>query len=83
MPDPGDSQAIIEAFQAWRDGPEPWKRTADLQQLASASPDTWVDAILSLLTAGIRGIWIRALVLFFLIQGFMVVDGIFIVVEEN
>ena len=30
-----------------------------------------VDAILSLLTAGIRGIWIRALVLFFLIQGFM------------
>jgi hypothetical protein len=48
MPDPGDSQAIIEAFQAWRDGPEPWKRTADLQQLASASPDTWVDAILSL-----------------------------------
>ncbi len=48
MPDPGDSQAIVEAFQAWRDGPEPWKRTADLQQLASASPDTWVDAILSL-----------------------------------
>ena len=29
-----------------------------------------VDAILSLVTGGISGVWIRALVLFFLIQGF-------------
>jgi len=29
-----------------------------------------VDAILSLLAGGISGVWIRALVLFFLIQGF-------------
>jgi hypothetical protein len=53
VPDLPDSQSLIEAFQAWRDGPEPWKRAADLQQLASTSPDSLVDAVLSLWSEGL------------------------------